>query len=152
PLRLAGRGHHGTRRAAQRRARADERRLGRPDAGLAPVRRGNVMPEPARTRDVFAAIADPTRRRLLRLLDDGEMSLSAVSGHFPMSRPAVSKHLRILREAGLVHERRVGRETRYRLRPEPLSEVADWLAYFERYWHNKLSMLKRFVESAGDRE
>ena len=64
-----------------------------------------------------------------------------------MSRTAVSKHLRILKEAGLVEERRVGRETRYRLQPEPLLEVKRWLAYWERYWENKMLALKAYVES-----
>ncbi len=110
------------------------------------------MTEPACQHDVFQAIADPTRRRLLALLDDKEMSVSALSGHFSMSRTAVSKHLRVLREAGLVKARKSGRETRYRLDPTPLVEVKDWLSYFERFWANKLEALKLFVESADDRE
>jgi len=103
----------------------------------------------AARHDVFQAIADPTRRQLLRLLADQEMPVTAISSHFPISRTAVSKHLRILAEAGLVAERKVGRETRYRLEPEPLQELKEWLAYFERYWENKLSALKRFVEADG---
>ncbi|GIQ68767.1 transcriptional regulator [Xylanibacillus composti] len=97
--------------------------------------------------DVFQAIADPTRRRLLRLLDEQEMPVTAISSHFPISRTAVSKHLHILADAGLVRERKVGRERRYRLDPEPLLELKRWLAYYERYWENKLSMLKSYVES-----
>ena len=97
--------------------------------------------------DVFQAIADPTRRKLLRLLDDGEMAVGALSSHFPMSRTAVSKHLRILADAGLVRERKIGRETRYRMDPDPLLELRRWLSYYERYWDNKLSALERYVES-----
>jgi DNA-binding transcriptional ArsR family regulator len=97
--------------------------------------------------DVFQAIADPTRRKLLLLLDEQEMPVSMISGHFPMSRTAVSKHLRVLADAGLVKERKVGRETRYRMEPEPLLELKRWLAFFERYWENKMSALKRYVES-----
>lgn len=104
----------------------------------------------AARHDVFQAIADPTRRQLLRLLAEQEMPVTAISSHFPISRTAVSKHLRILAEAGLVAERKVGRETRYRLEPEPLQELKDWLAYFERYWENKLSALRRFVEADGE--
>ena len=89
--------------------------------------------EPARKHDVFQAIADPKRRRLLSLLDGREESVSALSSHFAMSRTAVWKHLRVLREAGLVKEYNVGRETRYRLDPTPLIEVKDWLSYFERF-------------------
>jgi DNA-binding transcriptional ArsR family regulator len=97
--------------------------------------------------DVFQAIADPTRRQLLRLLGDQEMPVTVISGHFPMSRTAVSKHLRILAEAGLVKGRKVGRETRYRLEPEPLLELKQWLAYYERFWENKMAVLKHYVES-----
>ncbi|WP_123042392.1 ArsR/SmtB family transcription factor [Cohnella candidum] len=105
------------------------------------------MPETLPKHDVFQAIADPTRRKLLLLLDEGEMPVTALSGHFPMSRTAVSKHLRILADAGLVKERKVGRETRYRMDPDPLLELKRWLNYFERYWENKLAALQRYVES-----
>jgi DNA-binding transcriptional ArsR family regulator len=110
------------------------------------------MAVPSPKHDVFQAIADPTRRTLLRLLDDQEMPVTVISGHFPMTRTAVSKHLRILADAGLVKERKVGRETRYRLDPEPLLELKRWLAYYERYWENKLEALKRFVESDATEE
>lgn len=99
--------------------------------------------------DVFQAIADPTRRSLLSLLVDQEMPVTVISGHFPMSRTAVSKHLRILSDAGLVKERKVGRETRYRLEPEPLLELKRWLAFYERYWENKMVALQRYVEGDG---
>jgi DNA-binding transcriptional ArsR family regulator len=81
------------------------------------------------------------------LLVDQEMPVNAISGHFPMTRTAVSKHLRILADAGLVKERKVGRETRYRLDSDPLLELKRWLAFYERYWENKLEALKRYVES-----
>ncbi|BCU82526.1 transcriptional regulator [Polycladomyces abyssicola] len=97
--------------------------------------------------DVFQAIADPTRRQLLKLLADGEMHVTGISEHFPMSRTAVSKHLRILSDAGLVKQRKVGRETRYSLQPEPLLELKHWLSYFERFWENKMVALKHYVES-----
>ncbi|OAS24339.1 ArsR/SmtB family transcription factor [Paenibacillus oryzisoli] len=108
------------------------------------------MAIPAQKYDVFQAIADPTRRHLLQLLGDQEMPVTAISSHFPMSRTAVSKHLRILAEAGLVKERKVGRETRYRLEAEPLLELKRWLSFYERYWENKLNVLKRFVEQDDD--
>jgi DNA-binding transcriptional ArsR family regulator len=97
--------------------------------------------------DVFQAIADPTRRKLLKLLSKEEMPVTVISGYFPMTRTAVSKHLRILAEAGLVKERKVGRETRYMLEPEPLQQLKDWLQYFELFWENKLAALKNLVES-----
>lgn len=102
--------------------------------------------------DVFQAIADPNRRKMLRLLADNEMHVTGISGHFPMSRTAVSKHLRILTEAGLVKEQKVGRETRYSLQPDPLRELQEWLSYYERFWDNKLNALKRLVESDGTDE
>ncbi|OXM82409.1 ArsR/SmtB family transcription factor [Paenibacillus rigui] len=104
------------------------------------------MSDASPKHDVFQAVADPTRRQLLSLLSDREMPVTVLSGHFPMSRTAVSKHLRILSDAGLVKERKVGRETRYRLQPEPLLELKRWLSYYERFWDNKLMALKHFVE------
>ncbi|MCA0756223.1 metalloregulator ArsR/SmtB family transcription factor [Paenibacillus sp. N4] len=104
------------------------------------------MSDPIQKHDVFQAIADPTRRRLLQLLGDQELPVNVISGHFTMTRTAVSKHLRVLADAGLVKDRKVGRETRYRLDPEPLKELKRWLAYYERFWENKLSALKRYVE------
>lgn len=97
--------------------------------------------------DVFQAIADPTRRELLSLLADDEMSVSVITDHFPITRTAVSKHLRVLTEAGLVTEQKVGRETRYKLQPDGLKELKQWLAYYERFWDKKLAALKSFVES-----
>ncbi|TXK84506.1 helix-turn-helix transcriptional regulator [Paenibacillus sp. N3.4] len=108
------------------------------------------MAIPSQKHDVFQAIADPTRRQVLKLLGEQEMPVTVISGHFPMSRTAVSKHLRILADAGLVKERKVGRETRYRLDAEPLMELKRWLAFYERYWENKLNVLKRFVEADGE--
>ncbi|USB31797.1 metalloregulator ArsR/SmtB family transcription factor [Paenibacillus sp. YPG26] len=97
--------------------------------------------------DIFQAIADPTRRSLLQMLAGQEMPVTAISGHYPISRTAVSKHLRILADAGLVIERKVGRETRYRLDPEPLTELKRWLSFYERFWDNKMAMLRNYVES-----
>lgn len=106
--------------------------------------------ETLRKHDVFQAIADPTRRSVLELLTDRELPVGEISGHFAISRPAVSKHLRVLAEAGLVKERKVGRETRYRLEPEPLQELKRWLAYYDRFWDNKLNQLQRLVEEDGE--
>ncbi len=97
--------------------------------------------------DIFQAIADPTRRELLSLLADNEMPVTVISSHFSMSRTAVSKHLHILADAGLVSERKIGRETRYKLQPEPLLELKEWLSYYERFWDKKILTLKTFVES-----
>jgi len=100
--------------------------------------------------DVFQAIADPTRRSLLKLLADREMPVAAITECFPISRTAVNKHLTVLSEAGLVGRQKVGRETRYTLRAEPLVEIRQWLAFFEEYWEDKLAALKELVESDSD--
>jgi len=102
--------------------------------------------------DVFQAIADPTRRSILKMLIDQEMAVTVITDHFPITRTAVSKHLRVLSEAGLVKERKVGRETRYRLDADPLQELKNWLAFYERFWENKLSALKRYIELEDDEE
>jgi DNA-binding transcriptional ArsR family regulator len=92
--------------------------------------------------DVFRAIADPTRRALLDLLLDGERPVKALQVEFGMTQPAISQHLRVLRVAGLVEHRRVGREHRYRMRPAPLLEVAAWMAQYEDFWRGKLDALR----------
>ncbi len=96
--------------------------------------------------DVYSAIADPTRRQVLGILAGGEYSVTALTSHFTVTRPAVSKHLAILREAGLVTERKMGRERRYRLRAEPLKEVRDWTERFEQFWIAKLTALEKHLE------
>ncbi|WP_449622148.1 ArsR/SmtB family transcription factor [Robertmurraya sp. Marseille-Q9965] len=101
----------------------------------------------AAKHDVFQAIADPTRRDVLKLLAHKELPISEISSHFPISRTAVAKHLHILSEANLVSGRKVGREKIYQLHPEPLKELKDWLAYYEQFWSNKLSILKHVVEN-----
>ncbi|WP_078552036.1 ArsR/SmtB family transcription factor [Bacillus alkalicellulosilyticus] len=101
----------------------------------------------AAKHDVFQAIADPTRREVLRLLSNNELAISEITSHFPISRTAIAKHLHILSEAGLVTGKKVGREKIYQLHPEPLTEVKQWLAYYEQFWNNKLSMLKHIVEN-----
>jgi DNA-binding transcriptional ArsR family regulator len=97
--------------------------------------------------DVFQAIADPTRREVLRLLAEKELPISEIASRFPISRTAIAKHLHILTEAELVSGRKVGREKIYRLHPEPLTELKHWLAYYEKFWENKLSILKHVVEN-----
>ena len=96
--------------------------------------------------DVFRGVADPTRRAILLSLIDSERSIASIKATLPITRNAVNKHLRILSDAGLVMSSRVGRETRFRLHPEPLLELRQWLSYFDRYWDEKLSALKRYVE------
>jgi DNA-binding transcriptional ArsR family regulator len=96
--------------------------------------------------DVFQAIAHPARRRLLDALAGGEASVSELSEPFAMSRPAVSQHLRVLREAGLVVERREGRQRIYRIEGAPLIEVRDWIAGYDSFWQERLGALGRHLE------
>ena len=105
------------------------------------------MPSSAARHDVFQAVADPTRRKILKLLADKELAVASITEEFPITRTAVNKHLFVLSEAGLVTSKKMGRETRYSLQPEPLQELQEWLSFFEIYWDNKLSSLKNFVES-----
>ncbi len=99
------------------------------------------MSRRAATTDVFTAIADPTRRGLLDLLGQGEQTVQGLAGRFDMTLSAVSQHLRMLREVGLVSVRRAGRERHYRLNPGPLKKVADWIAFYERFWQDRLDAL-----------
>ena len=111
--------------------------LTRPKQGSQAQRRQNSQP----AGDVFHAVADPTRRALLDLLAQGEERVNSLAERFAMSRPAISQHLAILLRTRLVRARRVGRERRYRLQPQPLEEIYDWVALYERFWTNKLSAL-----------
>ena len=90
---------------------------------------------------VFEALADPTRRRLLELLATGERSAGELAGQFEISRPGVSRHLRVLRESGLVLAREEGQRRVYSLDPAPLAELDDWLARYRVFWVNRLDAL-----------
>lgn len=96
--------------------------------------------------DVFEAIAHPVRRRLLDQLVSGEQAAGALAAAHDISRPAVSQHLQILREAGLVTERRAGRARLYRLQPEALRTVRDWLVSYEQFWQGKLGALEQYLK------
>lgn len=105
------------------------------------------MSEKNQLRDVFDAIADPTRRELLRRLADvEELPLHELTIHFQMGRTAVSKHLAILNDAGLVTTRKVGRETRFRLNAFPLREIQDWVAFYSKFWSTNMWRLNQLLE------
>jgi DNA-binding transcriptional ArsR family regulator len=91
--------------------------------------------------DALAALADPTRRELLALLAGGERAAGELAGRFPVSRPAISRHLRVLREAGLVRARTEGKKRLYALEPAPLRELDDWLEPYRRFWAQRLDAL-----------
>lgn len=111
-------------------------------------------PAPAKARegdvDVFRAIADPTRRAILDRLREGGAPVNDLAVGFRMTRPAISKHLRVLREAELVREHKRGRQRIYELEPTPLRDVSAWLASYRALWQQNLDNLKRYVESHLD--
>ncbi|MDA2814868.1 metalloregulator ArsR/SmtB family transcription factor [Nocardiopsis sp. RSe5-2] len=105
------------------------------------------------TDQVFSALASPVRREVLRMLrDEGDQSVRSMAEHFAMARPSFSEHLRALREAGLVSERREGRQRLYSLEAVPLAEVQDWLHPFERFWRDRLSALGDVLDEMDDAE
>src|ERR1700752_5332148 len=100
----------------------------------------------------FQALADPTRRPVLDLLRRGPQPAGQIAQAFPVSRPAISKHLRLLRRAHLVREHREGRHRVYQLNPEPLRAIDSWLEQYRTFWSASLTSLKAFVEAEHARE
>lgn len=107
------------------------------------------MPRSAATRDPFSAVADPTRRAILDRLRRGDAPVAELAAGFAMTRPAVSRHLRVLRDARLVRERRGGDDGRqrvYALTPGPLRDVAQWAQAYQTFWPANLASLKQHLE------
>jgi DNA-binding transcriptional ArsR family regulator len=96
--------------------------------------------------DVFRAISDPTRRALLDRLRGGPAPVNVLAAEFAQTRPAISKHLRVLRDAHLVSETRAGRERLYELDPIPLQRVVAWIEGYRAFWQTSLTNLKRHLE------
>lgn len=105
-----------------------------------------MVTETTRNHSVFGAVADPTRRAILDLLRRGDMSAGEIAHRFPVSRPAVSRHLRVLRKAGLLSQSRDAQSRRYALNAAPLREVDRWLNAYRVFWGARLHDLKRYVE------
>ena len=106
-------------------------------------------PRPSRRlrgSDVFAAVGDPTRRKVLDLLVGGELAAGEIAAPFSITRPAVSQHLRVLRRAGLVTVRRRGREQIYGLQARRLRQVYDWVEHYEQFWNEKLVALGEYLD------
>src|SRR5687768_1501972 len=97
-------------------------------------------------RDVFQAIADPTRREIINLVSRKSLNVNAVADHFEISRPAVSKHLRILTECGVIFIEDQGRERLCRINLNKLKEVDRWLDHYRKFWNHKLDALGNFLE------
>lgn len=102
--------------------------------------------------DPFLAVADPTRRALLERLSRSDAPVAELAAGFDISRPAISRHLRVLRDAGLVRERRGGTDGRqriYQLTPGPLRRVAEWTLRYQSFWPANLARLQRHLETRG---
>ena len=99
----------------------------------------------------FEVLAEPTRRRILDLIVDRERPVNELVAQLDISQPGVSKHLRVLREAGLVEVRTDAQRRLYRVRPEPLAEIDAWLEPYRRLWANRLDALERHLDETEDR-
>ncbi len=98
-------------------------------------------------RDVFHAIADPTRREIINLLAQQSLNLNSVAENFPITRPAISKHIKVLRESGLVAIKQQGRERFCEVQAEKLKEVAAWVEQYRVFWTKKLDALENLLAS-----
>ncbi len=105
-----------------------------------------VTYSPLMLDSTFAALADPTRRAILERLAQGEASVTEVSEPFSISRPAISKHIRVLEEAGLVARRKEGRVHHLSLQTEPMRAASDWLAIYRRFWESSLDALGDYLD------
>lgn len=103
-----------------------------------------------RLQGVFTAIADPHRRQMLDYLSAEELTAGALAERFPISRPAVVRHLKVLEQCELIAITRRGRERVHRLNPTPLLAVRDWLQPYEQFWGGRLEALKAMVEQAAE--
>ncbi|HSB00604.1 MAG TPA: metalloregulator ArsR/SmtB family transcription factor [Anaerolineales bacterium] len=103
-------------------------------------------------RDVFQAIADPNRRAIIALLANQKLSIKAVAEHFPISRPAVSRHIKILMECGLVVVHQQGRQKLCEARLDKLSEVSDWLEQQRKTWEDRLDRLDEYLDQLKAKE
>jgi len=97
-------------------------------------------------RDVFQAIADPTRRKIIGMIAHQSLNLNAVADHFNISRPAISKHIKILTECGLINIKKQGRERYCEARLQKLNEVEKWIDQYRVFWTSKLNTLENFLE------
>lgn len=102
---------------------------------------------PAAANKVFTALADPTRRAIFeRLARNGELTVRALTDKAGVSQPAVSKHLGVLKLAGLVHGRHEGRQTHYRVRPKGLAPLIDWMGFYAAFWEDRLDRLEDLLK------
>ncbi len=102
--------------------------------------------------NTFAALADPTRRAILKRLSFGDSSVTALAEPFDVSLPAISKQLRVLERAGLLTQEKDGRVRRCRLEALPMKEAVEWIAQYQRFWENQLESLANFLEETSSGE
>lgn len=96
--------------------------------------------------DGFTALADPTRRTIVEMLAEGELDAGSIADRFDVSRPAVSRHLRVLRDAGIVMARTDAQRRVYALRPRGLADVETWVDRHREFWSDRLAVLERIIE------
>jgi DNA-binding transcriptional ArsR family regulator len=101
------------------------------------------MPQP--TLDAFQVIADPSRRKMLRLLSKDSLTINSLAENFDMSRPAVSKHIKVLYSAGFISIRDIGRERHCTLKQDGFNELQEWISYFDKFWVSKLKKLETLL-------
>ncbi|HME12370.1 MAG TPA: metalloregulator ArsR/SmtB family transcription factor [Candidatus Acidoferrum sp.] len=105
------------------------------------------MPRAATTSDAFNAVGDPCRRAILSLLASDEQGVTAIGANLGLEQPSVSKHLRVLKDVGLVRVRRDGRQMLYRTNAEVIKPIHEWTSKFERFWQHQLKRIKERAES-----
>lgn len=110
------------------------------------------MARAATTTDAFNAVAEPRRRQILDVLVDGEISVGDLVAQLPVSQPQVSKHLKVLKEVGLVHSRAAGRQRLYRVDPLALKPIHDWLDDYQRLWNERLDRLDGYLYEVQRKE
>lgn len=110
------------------------------------------MARAATTTDAFNAVAEPRRRQILDVLAEGERSVTEIVAELPVSQPQVSKHLKVLREVGLVQSRPEGRQRLYRLDPVALKPIHDWVKDYERLWNERLDRLDGYLHQMQRKE
>ena len=103
-------------------------------------------------RDVFQAIADPTRREIINMLAYKSLNLNSVAEHFKISRPAISKHIKILNECGLITIKQKGRERYCEARLNKLNEANDWVEKYKQIWENRLDALENYLNELQSKE
>lgn len=111
-----------------------------------------VMARTPTTHDPFNAIAEPKRRQVLEALGTAELSVNELVERLGWNQPMVSKHLGVLKQVGLVKERRVGRQRLYRVNPERLKPIYDWVSPFERFWSDKFDRLDQVLKELQKKE